>query len=153
MRALGFVFLLALIVGGVGIYQGWFTFGSVSAGGKNEVHLGVDGDKIDTDAQAAAKKLGELSAKVWESVKSLGRKVGPDETELEGTISTVDAATRNLTLSSGAETLDLHVDPAVVITRDGQAADFAALQAAMRAKFVFSSAGESRRLVRIEILR
>ena len=152
MRVLGFLFILALIIAGVGLYQGWFSVSTVNAGGKNEVRLGVDSDKIGSDTKAAADKIGELSAKAVDAVKSLGRKVSTDETELEGTLSSVDAASRSLTLTAGSEAFDLHVASAVAITRDGRVLDFGELRAAMIAKFVFTTAGEARRLSRIEVL-
>lgn len=153
MRFLGFIFILAVILAGVGYYQGWFTVSTVNAGSGNEVQVGVDTGKIGDDAHAAADRLSELSAEAVEVVKSLGRKVSPEESELEGTLSTVDVASRRFTLTVGSRAIDLQVPAAVTITRDGEGVGFDQLRPATRAKCVFTTVGESRRLSRIEILR
>src|SRR5262245_54227686 len=97
MRLLGFAFLVVLVLIGVGYVRGWFSVSTSHAAGKSDVTVGVDGNRIDADARTAANKLGELSAKAAEVVKSLGRKVSADETELEGSVASTDQNARDLT--------------------------------------------------------
>ena len=153
MRSLGFLFLVVLVVAGFGYFRGWFSVTTTHAGGKNEVTLGVDQDKIRDDANAAASRLGQLSTQAAEKVKTLGSKVGPEESELEGEITAVDVAARDLTMTASSQTIDLHVPTAVPILRDGEKVAFEALRSGTRVKFSFQHTGDDRRLSRIQILR
>ena len=153
MRLLGFLFLLLLILAGVGFYQGWFSITTAKAGGKDEVRLEVDSGKIGDDTKAAAARIGELSVKAAAAVKSLGRKGNAGETEIEGVLSSVNLTSHSVTLVAGSESIDMQVGSGVAITRDGESLGFDQLRSAMRARFVFADAADARRLLRIEILR
>jgi len=152
MRFLGFLFIIALIVGAVGYFRGWFTVVTTHASGKGEVTLGVDNDKIRDDAEAAAAGVGRLSRKAAETVRSLGRKVGSDATELEGTLTALDLTARDLTVTAHSETIELRVPATVPIIRDGTNVGFEQLRLSTRVKLSFAHDGEDRRLTRIEIL-
>ena len=152
MRLLGFLFLVVLVLMGVGYVRGWFSVSTSHAAGKSDVTVGVDGNKIDEDARIAANKLGELSAKAAEVVKSLGRKVSADDTELEGSVASADQNARDLTVTTASGPIELHVPSAVPITRAGSSTGFDQLRPATRIKLGFQSVGEERRLSRVEIL-
>jgi len=152
MRYLGFLFVIVLLLAIVGYFRGWFSVTTTAAAGKTGVTLGVDNDKIADDTKAAGAKVGELSAQAAEIVRSLGRKVGSEESELEGTLTAVDLAARDLTVTASSRTIDLHVPTGVPIMRDGKSAGFDELQPATRVKLSFKHAGDDRRLSRIEIL-
>ncbi len=78
----------------------------------------------------------------------------PDhQSELEGTLAAVDATSRDLAVTSGSQTIELHVAVGVPITRDGAARGFESLEPSMRVVLSFKHAGEARRLSRIAILR
>lgn len=151
MKLLGFVFLLVLVLAAFGYFRGWFSVTTAHAGGANEVTLTIDQDKLSGDTSAAAAGLGRLSARALEAVKSLGRKVGPGESELPGTIETVDLAARNLKVNVGTETIDLQVPAAVPITRNAVAMGFEQLVPAAKVKLFFKDDGQDRKLARIEV--
>lgn len=152
MRFLGFLFAIVLVVAVVGYFRGWFSVTTTHAGGKSGVTLGVDNDKMGDDTKAAAVRLGELSAEAVEKVKSLGRTVSAEESELEGVLTAVDLAARDLTVTASSQKIDLHVPTGVAITRKGQGAGFEQLRPTTRVKLSFEHAGDGRRLSRIEIL-
>lgn len=153
MRFLGFVFVLALLLAVVGYWRGWFSVVNVHAGGKNDLTLGVDNDRIGDDTRAAVARLEQLSAKAAEAVKSLGRKVGPEERELEGTLTAVDPVAHDLTVTASSRTIDLHVPLGVPIMRDGKSVGFAHLHPAVRVKLSFQYTVDDQKLSRIEILQ
>ena len=152
MRILGLLFLIVLVVAGIGYFRGWFSVTTAHAAGRKEIIVGVDDEMIDDDTKAVATALGDLSAKAAEALKSLGRKVGADETELDGVLTAVDHAARDLTLTAGGKAIELHVPAAVSITRDGTKVGVDQLLADMRVKCTFQYAGDRRRLLRILIL-
>jgi hypothetical protein len=152
MRLLGWLFLIVLLLVGAGYFRGWFSFTTTHAGSKNEITVGVDNEKIGDDTKAIATGLSELSAQAAEKVKSLGRAVGPDESELEGKLTAVDPTARDLTLTANSEAIALHVPAAVSITRDGKSVGFEQLLPATRVKCSFQHAGDVRKLARIQIL-
>jgi len=152
MRFLGFLFIIALVVAAVGYFRGWFSVVTVHAGGKDEITLGVDNDKIRDDTDAAAIRLGRLTAKAAEAVKGLARKVGSEESELDGTLTAVDRVSRSLTVTASSQTIELRVPDSVPITRDGVEVGFEPLHPTMRVRLGFKHAGSDRRLSRIEIL-
>lgn len=152
MRFLGFIFAIVLVVAAVGYFRGWFSVTTTHAAGKSGVTLGVDNDKLGDDTKAVAGRLGELSAEAVEIVKSLGRTVGAEESELEGVLTAVDLAARDLTVTASSQTIDLHVPTGVAIMRKDESAAFEQLRPATRVKLAFKHVGDDRRLSRIEIL-
>lgn len=153
MRFLGFVFVLILLLAAVGYFRGWFSVTTTHAGARSDVTVAVDKNMIGDDAQAAASKLGALSAKAVEKVKSLGRTVSASESELDATVKAIDSAARDLTVTANSQTIDLHVPSDVPITRDGSSVGFDQLHPATRVTLSFKQAGEDRKLSRIVILR
>ncbi len=152
MRFLGLLFVLVLMLAAVGYYRGWYTLSTAHAAGPGNVTLQLEPDRIDGDAAAAVAGLGRLSAEAAAAVRSLGRTAGADASELEGTVSTVAEAGRDLTVDAGGTTIALHVPTGIPITRGGKTAGFGQLQPAMRVRLSFRHAGEERLLTQIEIL-
>lgn len=153
MRFLGFLFIIVLILGVVGAFRGWYSVTTNHADDKTAVTVNVDDGKIREDGKAAASRLGDLTAKAGDKAKTLGHKASADESEIEGTVTAVDATARDLTVNAGSRTLQLHVPPAVTISRDGESVAFDQLRPAARARFSFKQAGDDRTLSRIEIVR
>jgi hypothetical protein len=152
MRFLGFLFLMALLLACVGYFRGWFSVTTTHAGGKNDITLGVDGDRIGDDAKVVTERLGVLSEKAVEAVRSLGRKVGTDESELEGVLSAVSPTRSDITLTVGTQAIELHVPPGTSIKRDSEVVGLDQLQVGARVKVTVKQTGEERRLSRIEVL-
>lgn len=151
MRFLGLIFLLALLVLGVGWFRGWFSITTSHAAGRNEVNVQVT-DRAAADVRAAGAQLGELTAQVVEKVRTMARSTSAAESELDGTLHSVDAVTRDLVLAVGAQQLPMHVSTAVVVQRSGTNVGFEQLQAQARVRMTFRVNGEDRQLARIEIL-
>lgn len=152
MRFLAFLFVLVVVFAVVGYFRGWFFVSTTHAGGKGEITVGMDGDKLRDDGNAAAAKLGQLSAQGLEKVKSLGRTVSPAESEIEGTLTAVDAPAHEVTLTASAQTIQLHVLLTVPITKEGKDVGFEPLRPGTNVKVFFQHVGDDRRLSRIEIL-
>jgi len=152
MRALGFVFVIVLLIAAIGYYRGWFSVTTSHAGGKSDVTFQVDENRMRDDAKTAGSKISKLSADALAAVKSLGKKVSADETTLEGTLSLVDQTARDLTLTAGTETIDIHVPTGIPITRNGVDVGFDQLLPSTRVRLTFKNLGEDRSLARIEIL-
>lgn len=77
MKIFGVLFLLLVLIGGIGFYQGWFSMSSNqsdSESGKVDVNLTVDRDKMDADKDAVKAKVQELTGEAKEEVNEL---VGP----------------------------------------------------------------------------
>ncbi len=150
MRFLGFLFLIVLLVAVVGLFRGWFTVTTTSHAGENkDVTLGVHPDRMKDDAA----RLVELPELVAAKVRAMATKVGADESEIEGTVLTADAASRRLVVSSGAETLELNVASSVAVERNGEAVGFEQLQPSSRVRMRFRHDGDVRKLARVEVLR
>ena len=56
-RFLGVLVIIVAVVVGVGLYLGWFQFGSETTEGKTHVKLTVDQEKIKADEKAALEKI------------------------------------------------------------------------------------------------
>ena len=152
MRFLGFIFVVVLILAVVGYFRDWFSVSTSHAGGKTDVTLEVNSKKLSDDTKAAADGVGDLSAKAADAVKSLGNKAAPAGSKLEGTLTTVDVAARDLQLNDGTKTHDVHVPSAVPIMRAGESVGFEALRPAIRVMLSYSGAGDRPTLTRIDIL-
>jgi hypothetical protein len=154
MRFLGFLFVIAVVLAIAGYFRGWFTVSTSTAhaAGPSNVTVRIDERKVRDDASAAGSRLGQLSAKAVEAVKSLAREVSAEESVFEGAIETVDPAARDLTLTAGGQTIGLHVPTGVPLTRSGKAVGFEQLRPTQRIRVTLEHAGEARTLARIEIL-
>lgn len=152
MRLLGYLIVVIVGLAVIGYFRGWFAVSTTHAAGRDEVTVAVDRDRAEADAKAASAKLGQLTAKAVAAVKSLGTKVSAVESTLEGTLTAVDQAARDLTVTAGGEAFALHVPTGIPVTRNGAAAGFEQLQPTKRVKLAFRHAGEDRYLTRIEIL-
>jgi hypothetical protein len=63
-RFLGVLVLIVAVVVGVGLYMGWFHFGSDTTEGKTRVTFEVDQEKIKADEKRALEKIrGTVSPK------------------------------------------------------------------------------------------
>lgn len=152
MRVLGFLFVIALIVAAIGLYRGWFSVRTTQAAGKSGVELKVDKDKMSDDTRAAAEQVGRLGAKAAEKIKSLARKVGGQESELEGTITAIDVAARDLTVATADNTVDLRVPAGVQVRRDGMVVGFDELRTGARVKLRLKNDGSDLVLLGITLL-
>jgi hypothetical protein len=152
MKVLGSLFLLVLILAGIGYARGWFSVAKSHAGGKTGVALTVDDDKITDDAAVVANKLGVGDAKEDQSPQPATGSGGANASDIEGVITLVDLAGRDLTVTVGGETIVQHVPTSVAATRGGVAVPFEQLRANMRARFSFEQNGGARHLVRLELL-
>jgi hypothetical protein len=148
MRVLGFLFLIVLIIAVVGVFRGWFTVTTTSHAGENKnVSVGVHPDRVREDAA----RLAELPERVAAQVRAMGKKVGTDESEVEGSVVTADAAVRRLAVTSGGETLELVVPTTVRVERAGDSVEFDQIRAGSRVRLRFRHDGEARSLTRVEI--
>ena len=152
MRALGFLFLLVLVVGAVGLWRGWFTVRSASAGERRAVEFQVDGGKIDEDARSVRERVGALSRRATDKVKDVARPATATEKIVEGNVAKVDPARRDLTVMSGNEEIDVPVPAGVPIRRDGRDVAFADLATGSRVSLTFDVQNDTWRLQRIELL-
>jgi hypothetical protein len=147
MRVLGFLFLIVLVIAVVGVFRGWFTVTSTARAGETKtVAVGVDTDRMRDDAA----RLAALPERVAAKVRAMSKSVGTDASEIEGTVTTADAAVRRLVVSSGGETLELVVPSTVRIERGGDSIAFEQLQAGARVRLRFRHDGDARSLERIE---
>ena len=79
-KLLAVLFVLVLLVIGVGFYRGWFTVSKSdpdAGNNKVNVNLTVDGDKMQEDAEAVKKKAAELTENVT------GGEKNPDDSTAE----------------------------------------------------------------------
>ena len=148
MRFLGFLFLIVLVVAGIGYYRGWFTVTTTHAGDNRDVTVGVDTGRIRADTA----KLGELPERIAAKVRSMGTKVDANTTEIEGTIVSADAAARRLVVRAGGEQLELDLPSGLAIERNGDPVAFRDLQPGARVRVRFSHDGDARRLASVQVL-
>lgn len=148
MRFLGFLFLVVLVVAVVGLFRGWFSFTTTTyAHDKTDVTFGVHTDKLKDDAE----KVAALPEKVAEQVRSLGKKVNAEESEIDGTVSVAELPSRRLVVKSGTQTLEFVVASSVRIERRGESVSFDQLRPGDRVRLTFRHDGDARRLVRIDL--
>ncbi len=151
MRILGMLFGVLLIVGAVAIWRGWCTVSAANPGDGSAVGIEVDRGRINDDTHAAMRRIGELSERVVDTVKSIARATTGDERVVEGSVAVVDATARDLIVTSGARRIDVIVPGSVAIRRDGRAVPLGQLAAGHRVSLTFHVDGESWRLQRVEL--
>jgi hypothetical protein len=62
-RLLGFLVVIALIVGVVGFYRGWFSTATTTGDQKTNINFSVDQEKIQDDVDALKRKAGSVVEK------------------------------------------------------------------------------------------
>src|SRR5262245_54004285 len=145
--------LIASVTVVTGFARGWFSVRTSQAASKSEVTFGVDPDKVRGDAAATAEQIGKLSAAAAESVRGLAHHIDPQQSELDGTLTAVDATAHDVVVTAGGKKIDLHVGDDVPILEAGKGVGFGELQSGTKVKLTFQHAGDDRRLARIEIVR
>lgn len=152
LRLFGFLFLVVLVLAGVGYVRGWYSFGTVEAGGKTGVTVEIDRDKIGKDTAAAADKLAALSAEAAEKIRGLATKSADGTSTVEGSVVAVDVAGRSVRLDAGDAAVDLRVPAGAAIVRDGADVTLADLETGTRVRVTVGQQDSSLRVERIEVL-
>ena len=148
MKLLGYLFVLAIVLGLIGFARGWFTVVAATSPGRTDVQLRVDGDKIAKDASAA---LGQGANPRAAEATDAAAANEPGQA-VEGRITAVDLAAQDLTIEVTTQRAVHHIGPDVTITRDGVAFPFAQLRPEMRARLRFAASGSPPALLRIVVL-
>ncbi|QDT60515.1 hypothetical protein SV7mr_30380 [Stieleria bergensis] len=74
MKVFAVLFLLLVLVGGIGFYRGWFSMSSDQGSSESrnvDVNLTVDRDKMEADADAVKDKVEELTGDAKDEVNKL----------------------------------------------------------------------------------
>jgi hypothetical protein len=66
-RFLGVLVLIVAVIACVGLYLGWFSFGSDSSDGKTNITISVDKDKIKKDENVVVDKIKSIGHKTTET--------------------------------------------------------------------------------------
>lgn len=143
MRLLGLLFLLALIVAGVGWCRGWFVVRTTHAGERDRVELTVDRDRIEEDAAAAKRRI-EGAADDREAAGALR--------EFEGRIVSIDTGARRLRLAGADETREFTLALDVVVVDQGRTITLAQLATGDRVRVETEGTADRRSVVRVERL-
>ncbi len=72
------LFILAIIVGGVGYYRGWFTVtgGREADGDQMDVSVKLNRDKVQADVDALDSRAQELGRDAQKGIKQFGNRAG-----------------------------------------------------------------------------
>lgn len=117
MRLLGFLILLALIVGAVGYFRGWISFTSETLGGEKKVSLSIDKDGLNEDLTKARSKVTDLLDKVGKG-------------NVSGTVESVDTANQKMVVKTAdGESIVLDLPDGIETQLDGAASQLSSLQA------------------------
>ncbi|HWY85338.1 MAG TPA: hypothetical protein VNX28_01370 [Gemmataceae bacterium] len=66
-RFLGALVIIVVIIGCIGLYLGWFSFGSDNSDGKTHITITVDKDKIKEDRNEVVEKIKGIGHKTTET--------------------------------------------------------------------------------------
>lgn len=108
MRALGVLFVLVLVVAAIGWFRGWFRVETSLAGGRDEVALRVDRERIEDDARRAKAKI-----------EALVDDEGDGWDGLAAQVVSIDVPARELGVRVEGMTVVLSVAADVVVVDDG----------------------------------
>ena len=151
MKLLGYLFVVAVVLGLVGLARGWFTVVAATSHGRTDVQLRVDGDQIAKDASAAKDGVVALGRGGPQRAADAAATNEPGQA-VEGRITAVDQAAQDLTIEVATQRSVHHVGPDVAITRDSVAFPFAQLRPEMRARLRFAASGSPQALLGIVVL-
>ncbi len=95
MKFLGFLFLVALAVGGYGYWKGWFEVSKDQANGKTKFGVTIDNDAmsrdLDTMTKWAHEKLDKLDQKIAELRNKASKASAESKQSLEKEIRALEA--------------------------------------------------------------
>lgn len=151
MRLLGFLFLIVLVVAGVGLYQGWLAFDTSHAAGKDDVTVSLDAEKMKAEGKAIGERIGKAADGALDKARELGRSVDNDTSELEGSLQGVDTATREVTVATGSEVLRLNVPATATLTRGKETLAFAQLRTGDRVRVLIKDVDGGWRITSIDV--
>ncbi len=117
MRLLGFLILLALIVGTVGYFRGWISLTTETLGGEKKVSLSIDKDGLNDDLTKARSTVTDLLQKVGKG-------------NVSGTVESVDTANHKMVVKTAdGESVVLDLPDGVDTQLDGVASKLSSLRA------------------------
>lgn len=94
MKFLGFLFLVALAVGGYGYWSGWFEVSKSEADGKTRFGVTIDNEKLSHDVDAVMKKargaLDSLEQKIAELRTKASTATAENKAKLEKQIADLE---------------------------------------------------------------
>lgn len=148
------IVVVALLIGAIGFYRGWLDVRKSEVPGQDRVEVGVSIDRAKArgDLDTAKGKVEELGAQVKEKTQELGTEVKEKSQEiredsrdraaaeptepraaatdatLTGTISSVDASSRTMKVSTGTGETDVTIEEGAPISVDGRPGDLASLK-------------------------
>lgn len=81
-RLLGILFLVIIVIAGVGFARGWFTISSNREDATNrvDVNLSVDSDKIRQDTDTAKREAREFTEETAETFRGVGDSIDEAQT-------------------------------------------------------------------------
>lgn len=114
LRLLGFLFLIMIILGGVGLWRGWFSLSqSTDDTGKKSITIGVDKDKFGEDVERVKDKIAKVTS---------------------GAVEKVDAANKTITVKTDAGAVEVPLDTSTTIKLGDQTIGLGDLKAGDRLK-------------------
>ncbi len=117
MRLLGFLILLALIVGAVGYFRGWISLTTETLGGEKKVSLSIDKEGLNDDLTKARSTVTDLLQKVGKG-------------NVSGTVESVDTANHKMVVKTAdGESVVLDLPDGVDTQLDGVASKLSSLRA------------------------
>jgi len=149
MKLLGYLFVLAIVLAVLGYARGWFTVEAASNPERADVKVSVDRDRMSEDARSVMDRVGAGGAKSEPTTES---PTGSSGTFLDGRITSVQAATRDLTVAVGSGTSTHRVAAGVPITRAGATIAFDLLQPDMKVRLSFDASKPTPNLIGVAIL-
>jgi hypothetical protein len=129
MRALGFLFLVVLVVAGVGWWRGWFV---VDASQRSQPRVSIDREKVAGDAAGAAAKVEALTDRAVAAFKSRSQPApdGNGAIEVAATLVRANASANSVDLRVGEEVFTAGIGSEVAILVDGRRASLGELRSA-----------------------
>lgn len=128
LRLIGFLVVVAVAVGGVGMYRGWFSIETAEGGDGKSVTLRLDDEKAKADLEKAKEAGAGIVDKGAGIVDKVEGALGG--TKLEGSVKKVNADKRRLRVqpADGGDVVAVTVPTDDLVRRDGAASALSALE-------------------------
>ncbi len=66
-KIIGTLTIALLLIGGVGLFRGWFSFSTDKEAGKTKLEMTIDQDRVKEDAEAVKSQVHQLGEKIRSS--------------------------------------------------------------------------------------
>ena len=148
LKLLGFLFLVVLVLAGIGYFAGWFEVRTAHAGDDTKIQIGVNGDEIERDTRTLRESAGKAAESVGRTLSgesTIEERLGEADEVVRGNLTAIELG--GLRVDAGGGPVQVELTSETEIYRNGEPVARADLVVGDRVAVAYDIEGTQRRVM------